>query len=262
MDDDLTDRLKAAGVDPERIDDASKAWQLLSARFGSGATLFDRYAIEASYQGIGQEDLSAPDRARAGEEFLAAQFPGIELIGDPSGVPIEVVDYDDAWPDVFLVWRRRLAASLGTGAARIEHVGSTAVPGLAAKPIVDIQVSVEDIEDELGYVPAIGSAGVPLRSRDREHRYFRPPRDQPRVVHIHVCDSASRWERVHLLFRDFLRADQATSRAYAALKRRLADQYRDDRLAYTEAKSEFVLATLEHAEAWVEDTGWTVDRAS
>lgn len=258
MDDDLAVRLEAVGVDPAQIDDPSEAWRLLEERFGTGATVFDRYAIQAGHRGVAQEDLSTSDRQQAGEEFLAARFPGIELIGGPSGAPIEVVDYDDAWFDVFLVWRQRISDAVGSAAKRIEHVGSTAVPGLAAKPVVDIQVSVEDIEDESRYVHAIESTGVPLRSRDREHRYFRPPKDQPRVVQIHVCDIGSNWQRGHLLFRDFLRADPSSCRAYAALKRRLAAEYHNDRLAYTEAKSEFILGTLARAEGWATETGWIV----
>jgi GrpB-like predicted nucleotidyltransferase (UPF0157 family) len=73
------------------------------------------------------------------------------------------------------------------------------VPGLAAKPIVDIQVSVADMGREDCYVPQCQAAGLQLRSRDREHRYFRPPADRPRDVHVHVCAAGSRWERVHLL---------------------------------------------------------------
>jgi GrpB-like predicted nucleotidyltransferase (UPF0157 family) len=139
---------------------------------------------------------------------------------------------------------------LGDRATRIEHVGSTAVPGLAAKPIIDIQVSVEDIDDEAAYVPAIERVGIAFRARDREHRYFRPGGDRPRDVQVHVCGAGSEWERVHVLFRDFLRADAAAREAYRLLKLDLAARYRDDRIAYNEAKTSFILNALERAEAW------------
>jgi GrpB-like predicted nucleotidyltransferase (UPF0157 family) len=126
----------------------------------------------------------------------------------------------------------------------MEHVGSTAVPGLAAKPIIDIQVCVADITDEDRYVPGIEQIGVALRSRDAEHRYFRPAPGRPRDVQIHVCDVDSDWERNHLRFRDILRSDAATRDAYAALKRDLASRFPNDRLAYTEGKGEFISDVL------------------
>lgn len=91
-----------------------------------------------------------------------------------SGDLIKIVDYDDAWPARFERWRQLLRSALGEKAVRIEHVGSTAVPGLAAKAIVDVQVSVADLDDESVYVPQIEAVGLQLRSRDELHRYFRP----------------------------------------------------------------------------------------
>jgi GrpB-like predicted nucleotidyltransferase (UPF0157 family) len=77
---------------------------------------------------------------------------GVELLGEAGGDRIELAEYDEAWQDVFAQWRDRLAATLGGIAVRIDHVGSTAIPGLAAKPIVDVQVSVLDVGDEASYV--------------------------------------------------------------------------------------------------------------
>ena len=101
--------------------------------------------------------------------------------------PVEVVDYDVEWPARYEQVRRQLAAVLGAMAVRIEHVGSTAVVGLPAKPIVDVQVSVHDVEDEGAYVPALESLGYPLRMREAGHRYFRPRPGLPRLAQIHVC---------------------------------------------------------------------------
>ncbi len=77
---------------------------------------------------------------------------------------------------------------------RIEHVGSTSVPGPAAKPIVDVQVSAADLDDEAAYVPPIEAVGLQLRSRDELHRYFRPFRGAPRDIHVHVCHVGSALE--------------------------------------------------------------------
>jgi GrpB-like predicted nucleotidyltransferase (UPF0157 family) len=233
----------------------------LHDRFGRRATLIDRYALEAARRGLRPEQLAPEERARLTREVLAAQYPGIEFTaasGRPVAEPVEVVAYSDEWAHSFEAWRRRLSEALGEAAVRIEHVGSTAVPGLEAKPIIDIQVSVVDVEDEDAYVPAIEALGVSLRFREPGHRYFRPAGDQPRAVQIHVCNAAGEWEREHLLFRDYLRAHQEARLAYAQLKRDLSDCYRDDRLAYNEGKTGFILDMLCEAEAWATRTGWAL----
>ncbi|MGH9199023.1 MAG: GrpB family protein, partial [Acidimicrobiia bacterium] len=87
---------------------------------------------------------------------------------------------------MFDEFRARLAGVLGEVAVRIDHVGSTAVPRLPAKPVIDIQVSVRDVEDEESYRDAIESLGWPLRAREQDHRFFRPPSSDERTVHVHV----------------------------------------------------------------------------
>jgi GrpB-like predicted nucleotidyltransferase (UPF0157 family) len=170
--------------------------------------------------------------------------------------PIEIVTYDLDWPDRFEDIRARLAAALGPTALRIDHVGSTAVPGLAAKPVIDVQVSVPDVEDEAAYKDAIEGLGFELRWIEPGHRYFRPPPELPRLAQIHVCTIGSQWERIHLLFRDYLRTHGETRKEYKELKWRLATEYRDDRIGYTDAKSPFIEATLAAAEEWAKQTGW------
>ena len=258
---DLVARLRAAGVDPDAITDPKDAWARLHAAHGLRATLVDRYELEAAHRGIAADTLEPDLRDRLTSEVLRAHSPQFEFVpGSERTDPrrVEVVDYDPAWADRFAEWRDRLARTLGPVARRIEHVGSTAVPGLAAKPIVDIQVSVADVEEEAAYVPAIEAEGSALRLREVGHRYFRPAGDRPRTVHIHVCGSGSTWERDHLLFRDYLRADTATRDAYAAVKRSAASRYRDDGIAYTEAKTAFVLDALERAARWAVATGWRI----
>jgi GrpB-like predicted nucleotidyltransferase (UPF0157 family) len=178
-------------------------------------------------------------------------WPGWEITADSErpGDLIRIVEYDPQWPVVYERWRVRLASALGETAVRIEHVGSTSVAGLAAKSIVDIQISVRDLDDEDRYVPQLEAAGVQLRSRDSLHRYFRPFADQPRDVHVHVCAAGSTWERDHLVFRDYLRSDPDARDRYAAAKKHAATVWADDGWAFTDAKTEVILSILEEAAA-------------
>ncbi|MCO7221660.1 GrpB family protein [Klenkia sp. PcliD-1-E] len=114
-----------------------------------------------------------------------------------------------------------------------------------SKPVVDIQVSVADLRLEAGYVPQLEGLGLQLRSRDDQHRYFRPRADLPRHVHVHVCRAGSEWERVHLEFRDRLRSDPDARRRYAAAKEEAARVWRDDMIAYTAATTDVILDVLD-----------------
>ena len=185
------------------------------------------------------------------------EFRGGHILGGERADPVEIADYDPAWPEVYAALRARLAQALGETAVRIEHVGSTAVPGLAAKPVVDVQVSVPDLADEAAYRPHIESLGFGLRYRTDEWRYFRPPPGLPRLWQVHVCQSGSTRERGHLLFRDHLRAHPERAAAYGELKRDLAPRYGLDRVGYSDAKAPFIEETLRLAEAWAARTGWS-----
>jgi GrpB-like predicted nucleotidyltransferase (UPF0157 family) len=199
------------------------------------------------------DELDDTFRGRLALEVVAAHTEGFEVVPGSerkASDPIEVTPYDPEWPARFAGWRERLQGELGPAALRIDHIGSTAVPGLPAKPIIDIHVGVADVEDEPSYVPAIERAGVALRSREIGHRYFRPAGDRPRQVQVHVTDAGSAWHETHLLFRDFLRHDAPTREAYGRLKTELAGRYRRDRIAYNEAKTNFILDTMERARAW------------
>lgn len=260
LDPNLRKRLQSAGVDPDDIEDPKWAWSRLQESFGRRATLIDRYALEAAHRGVRDHELDPEMRARLTSEVLQAHDPDWKLVAGSERSrrdPVEVVPYDRSWPVRFDEWRNRLWQRLVPVARRIEHIGSTAVPGLDAKPVVDIQVSVLDPEDEDSYVAAIEDLGVSLRSREGEgHRYFRPAGARKRTVQIHVCQTGSEWERTHILFRDYLRAESAARNAYASLKRDLARRYRDDRIAYTEGKTGFILDTVEEADIWARRTGW------
>ena len=97
-----------------------------------------------------------------------------------------------------------------------------------------------------------------MRSRDSEHRYFRPAAADPRVVQVHVCEAFGQWAVDHVLFRDYLRTFSHTRDEYAALKLELAATYHNDRIAYTDAKSAFILRTLAAAHAWADTTDWAL----
>jgi GrpB-like predicted nucleotidyltransferase (UPF0157 family) len=145
---------------------------------------------------------------------------------------IAVVPYDDAWPGMFAAERDRLAGALGEIAVRIDHFGSTAVPGLAAKPWIDIQVGVLAMRPWDAYrgpLVALGYAHHP--DDDDDHEFF-----DRRPYHVHVCAAGGEWARRHLAFRDLLRRDPAARADYQAEKLRLAAEH-DDVLAYTEAKT-------------------------
>ena len=159
--------------------------------------------------------------------------------------PVVVSPYDPAWPALFQALRDRLTAALGALAVEIHHVGSTAVSGLAAKPIIDTDVVIAAASHlplaaerltALGYVDK-GEQGVAGR------RAFRPPADAP-AHHLYVCVQDSPELTRHLAFRDHLRADPETCAAYAQLKLALAERFGSDRESYTAAKTTFVEATL------------------
>jgi len=244
----LRGRLERAGVPAGAT--PAEAWARLREVEGERLTVIDLYRLVAEPRGLEPHELSIEERQALARSVMPLVWPGFETTDGTARIdPVEVVEYDPAWPAVFERWRKRIAAALGPAALRIEHVGSTSVPGLAAKPTVDIQVSVRDLDDESDYVPQLEGAGVQLRSRDDVHRYFRPPATEPRSVHVHVCALGSDWERHHLRFRDYLRAHPEARDRYAAVKREAAKVWVDDRWGYTDAKTDVILDIMEAAEA-------------
>jgi GrpB-like predicted nucleotidyltransferase (UPF0157 family) len=178
----------------------------------------------------------------------------LELIGGPEKRAIVIEPYSSAWPDVFEAHRRRINDALGAVACRVDHIGSTAVTDLAAKPIIDIQVSVLDVEHEGSYLAPLAAAGYQLRVREAGHRMFRTPELD---VHIHVCDMGSDWERRHLLLRDWLRRSADDREAYAELKTDLQMQGWESMNHYAEAKTALISEMMVRAEAWAASTGWS-----
>lgn len=248
--DPLDRRLRRSGV--LGTTDPLTAWHRLRDFEGQRVTVIELYQLAGRQRGCRPRELPLAERRELARQVLPRMFPGFELSAEAPRPPepVEIVPCDRRWPARFRSWRLRIAAVMGPTAQRIDHVGSTAVPGLAARPVVDLQVSVPDLEAEAMYVPQLLPLGQRLASRDRDHRYLRPPADRPREVHVHVCVSGSEWERNHLLFRDFLRARQAARRRYEMAKREAARVWDDDRLAYTDAKSGVILDLLAGAESW------------
>ncbi|MFD6162940.1 GrpB family protein [Nocardia sp. NPDC060256] len=176
-----------------------------------------------------------------------------ELIGGVEKRDIRIVDYDPTWPERFADERARIATALGVTARRIDHIGSTSIPGLAAKPIIDIDVSVPDIEDENTYLEPLLAAGYQLRVREPGHRMVRTPK---RDVHVHLSTVASDWERRHLLFRDWLRHDAHDRAAYGQLKQQLVQRDWPDMNAYADAKGPLIIEITARAETWAQSIGW------
>ena len=161
----------------------------------------------------------------------------VEIIGGPEPRPVVIADYTDEWPRRFETERERLSRALGGRALRIEHIGSTSVPGLGAKPIVDILVVVADADDEDAFRDALIEAGYLLRVREPGHRMFRT---DPRDVHVHVYGDGAQDIDDYLVFRDWLRAHAEDRARYEAVKRELATRTWADMQDYAEAKTEVV----------------------
>ena len=165
---------------------------------------------------------------------------------------VRIVDYDPSWPALAAEELRRIAQALGPGAARLEHVGSTAVPGLAAKPILDLHLSVGALEPRARYVEPLERLGylfVPAPESPDYHFFAKPP-ERPRTHHLHVGEVGSAHEFRHVAVRDFLRSHDGEAARYAALKRQVVERHPQDRLAYIEGKEQYVAGLEARAVAW------------
>ncbi len=166
----------------------------------------------------------------------------------PALDPVVVVPYDAAWPSRFRREARRLQAALLAAAPVIEHIGSTSVPGLAAKPVIDLLVGVRSLDAFASHVDRLAACGyeyVPAYEATLpERRFFRRRLRGIRTHHVHVVELNGPCWRRYLAFRDRLRADAALASNYATLKSALAARFAADRDAYTDGKTGFVEAAL------------------
>ena len=180
-----------------------------------------------------------------GEEYLRAHTIG-EL--KPLSGPIEIAEYDAEWPRRFEREAERIRRALGGRALRIEHTGSTSVPALPAKPIIDILLVVADAAQEAEYVPALEGAGYQLRIREpewNEHRMFKDPGG---AVHLHVFPAGCpEIDRV-LMFRNWLRTHAGDRELYARSKRALAQQVWKYMQDYADAKTAVIEEIIARAQ--------------
>ena len=166
---------------------------------------------------------------------------------------LRIVPYDSDWPRAFRVERDRIAAALGPLALRIDHNGSTSVPGLAAKPIIDIQISVKRLHPIQAYAAGLAQLGYLHEPHpdDTFCPFFHRPAAWPHTHHVHVVEAGGGEERRTLAFRDYLREHSDEAREYEDLKRRLAPQYDatdpSSRQRYADAKTVFITRVIERA---------------
>ena len=165
---------------------------------------------------------------------------------------IIIVPYNPRWPEMFQTEAKKINAVFGAELVAIHHIGSTSVPGLNAKPIIDIMPVVRDIEQvdqfnpamvELGYEPK-GEYGIPGR------RYFRKGGDVHRTHHVHAFQEDNEEVTRHLIFRDYLIAHPHVAQQYAALKIEVAKQHPHDIYGYMDGKDAFIRETIQHAHQW------------
>lgn len=169
------------------------------------------------------------------------------LAGKPLGLKkgkVILSAYNRAWPGLFRVEKNLLKINLGKLAVAISHVGSTAVPGLCAKPILDILVSVASIEKAEKKISSFESCGYRVKPREEDpvpgRLFFSKDIDGLRCFHLHVTEAGSTFSKEHLRFRNILRKDLKAARAYTQLKLRLSKAFPDDRKAYIEGKARFI----------------------
>jgi GrpB-like predicted nucleotidyltransferase (UPF0157 family) len=179
------------------------------------------------------------------------RHPSLDDRFDPA---VRIVDYDSVWPVMAEQELRRIKEAVGDVAVRLEHVGSTAVPGLAAKPIIDLQLSVAAIEPRERYVAPLERLGylfAPAPESPDYHFFAKPP-ERPRTHHLHVCETRSDHEFRHVAVRDFLRRHPDEAARYAAVKREVVAHHPQDRLAYIDGKDAYVTALERRAVTWAQ----------
>jgi GrpB-like predicted nucleotidyltransferase (UPF0157 family) len=181
----------------------------------------------------------------------------VEIVGtDPDRArQIEVVPYDAAWPQMFAAQEAKIRAALGSAALLVEHVGSTSVPGLPAKPVIDVQLAVRDCADETAYRAALEQAGYRLVVREPEwfdHRLFKGADPQ---TNLHVfsagCPELDRCR----VFRDWLRVSPRDAQLYATTKQELAKREWAHVQDYADAKQGVIAEIMTRAEAWGRESG-------
>jgi GrpB-like predicted nucleotidyltransferase (UPF0157 family) len=158
--------------------------------------------------------------------------------------PIVIEPYDPFWIKMFEDEASLIRALIGGFITDIEHIGSTAVPGLAAKPVIDILIGVHHITDSPLFIPPLTTVGYVYKPEYEdelpERRYLHKKINGVPTHHLHIVEPGTEFFRRHLAFRDYLRSHRDSALAYAALKISLAEKFGSDRSGYTDAKSDFI----------------------
>lgn len=250
----LGDRLRVAGRSPDGLieaieldvgaaeDPTTEPW-IVGVQWHPEETASDDPAQRSLFDALVLLARLRGSRARPGER-------------EGRGRDYGIAEADPAWPARFEAEAGRIVASLPPAlVARIDHVGSTAVPGLPAKPIVDIQLSLHSMSPRDAYVEPLIALGYRwvLDPWDVDHEFFSLDLVGTRAFHLHVCAAGSTWERRHLVFRDHLRTSPDDAAAYARLKRDLAAAHPKDTITYTEGKSAFIAGVVQRATAGAGD---------
>ncbi len=170
----------------------------------------------------------------------------VDVVGGQPQLTIVLKEHDHGWADSYLAHRRRILEAVGDAALAVEHIGTTSVPGLAAKPIVDVVVVVADITAEEDHVERLVAAGYDLRVREPGHRLVRTP---ARDVHVHVYEHGDPAVEAYLLLRDRLRADPADRDLYERTKRDLMTRRWETMDDYADAKTAVIQVILARARA-------------
>ncbi len=186
------------------------------------------------------------------------KLPHLSNIIGKMSVPVKIVDYDPNWPKIFEREKKLILSAVGHIVVKIEHIGSTAIPGLGAKPIVDILVAVNHLKDAGKCIEPLKLIGYEYKPRLEadipERRFFGkgdPLREQH--YHLHMVELTSDFWKRHLLFRNYLRTHPEAAREYHKLKQQLASEYGRNREGYTEAKTPFIESIV--AKARIENEG-------
>ncbi len=172
----------------------------------------------------------------------------LAMTQDAPSLAIVIADYDPRWPAMYAEESARIQNVIGEWLLGIEHVGSTSVPGLAAKPVVDMMPGLRSLDDAPHVIKPLQKLGYQYFPEHEtvmpERRYFALPAGDEhrgrRRFHLHIVETTSAFWRRHLAFRNHLRAHADVASEYAALKRSLAAEYGSDRVGYTEAKTKFI----------------------
>jgi len=171
--------------------------------------------------------------------------------------PIIIENYSPEWPELFNQIGSQLRNELKDVAIRIDHIGSTSIPGMASKPVIDLQISVKHLDPISQYKNSLERCGFFFRENNPEltKRYFRESPGERRT-HIHVRKEGSWHQQFPLLFRDYLRENDSDARLYESEKLLLANMYMNDRIAYIEGKNKIFWEIIYRADRWAAINGW------